>query len=154
MINKKGIFSVKKAEDSSGFLLWQVTNLWQRSLNRILKKHRLTHPQFVVLASAQWLNLSSPHVTQSDISKHAKIDKMLVSNLVRTLENKKLLNRFNSRQDTRANIIVPTQDGIKLLSHTVKEVEGFDKQFFSVLGRRTRKFNDYLFQLTEIKKLK
>ncbi|HUQ84778.1 MAG TPA: MarR family transcriptional regulator [Candidatus Limnocylindrales bacterium] len=152
MVKKSKIFSVKKAEDSSGFLLWQVTSLWQRSLNRILKKHRLTQPQFVVLASTQWLNISDPHVTQSDISKHAMMDKMLVSNLVRTLERKKLLNRFRSKQDTRANIIVPTQEGVKLLSVAVKEVEKFDSSFVSPLGKKVKNFNDHLLELIKANK--
>ncbi|HSW48125.1 MAG TPA: MarR family winged helix-turn-helix transcriptional regulator [Candidatus Saccharimonadales bacterium] len=150
--DNKDIFSVKKAEDSSGFLLWQVTSLWQRSLNRLLKKHKLTQPQYVVLASVQWLSLSSPHVTQSDISSHAKMDKMLVSNLVKTLESKKLINRFPSKQDTRANIIVPTQVGIKLLTSAVKEVEGFDRHFVSPLGKEVAKFNSYLLKLIESNK--
>jgi len=36
-------FSVEKAEESSGFLLWQVTNLWQREIKKALDEFGLTH---------------------------------------------------------------------------------------------------------------
>jgi len=28
-------FSIEKPEESSGFLLWQVTNLWQREIKKL-----------------------------------------------------------------------------------------------------------------------
>jgi MarR family transcriptional regulator, organic hydroperoxide resistance regulator len=149
--NQISIFSFDKPQDSTGFLLWQVTSLWQRSLNKILRKHNLTHAQFVVLASSFWLGLNSSHVTQIQVANHSKIDKMLASNLLRSLESKKLLNRYESKTDTRANIIVLTPDGKKLLTSTVKEVEGFDRHFFGKLGSNVKNFNLQLLKLTDMK---
>ena len=34
---KKADFNFDKAEDSTGFLLWQVTNLWQREIKKALE---------------------------------------------------------------------------------------------------------------------
>jgi DNA-binding MarR family transcriptional regulator len=45
------IFKFETPSESNGFLLWKATNLWQREINKILKKFDLTHTQFVVLAS-------------------------------------------------------------------------------------------------------
>jgi aromatic ring-opening dioxygenase catalytic subunit (LigB family) len=56
------ISSYKESEDSPGFLLWQLTALWQRKLNTLLKDLDLTHAQFVVLMSAHWLVLRQGHV--------------------------------------------------------------------------------------------
>jgi len=33
-------FGFDKAEESTGFLLWQVTNLWQREIKKALKPYR------------------------------------------------------------------------------------------------------------------
>jgi hypothetical protein len=55
MKNKDNTFSVEKAEDSSGFLLWQVTNLWQREIKKALEPYGITHSQFVLMASIHWL---------------------------------------------------------------------------------------------------
>ncbi len=43
MKSADNIFSVKKPEESSGFLLWQVTNLWQREIKKALEQYGLTH---------------------------------------------------------------------------------------------------------------
>ena len=50
MSDTKGPFSVAKAEDSSGFLLWQVMSFWQRGISRELAPLGLSHAQFVLLA--------------------------------------------------------------------------------------------------------
>jgi hypothetical protein len=72
-------FQFEKAEDSSGFLLWQVTNLWQREIKKALEKFDLTHSQFVLLASIHWLTLAKQDVTQILLSTHTKIDPMTTS---------------------------------------------------------------------------
>jgi hypothetical protein len=64
-MNKDNTFSVQKAEDSSGFLLWQVTNLWQREIKKALSPFDLTHSQFVILANTHWLSLQKTEVTRS-----------------------------------------------------------------------------------------
>ena len=51
MADNKEIFQVDSAEDSPGFLLWQVSSMWQRQINAGLKQFGLTHAQFVLLAS-------------------------------------------------------------------------------------------------------
>ncbi|MGA7719963.1 MAG: hypothetical protein WCA84_02175 [Ignavibacteriaceae bacterium] len=54
MESKEKIFSVSTPEESTGFLLWQVTNLWQREIKKALSIYGLTHSQFVLLASILW----------------------------------------------------------------------------------------------------
>lgn len=153
MTSKKEIFSVQKAEDSAGFLIWQVTSLWQRSLNKILKKYKLTHAQFVVLASSAWLGRNSSHVTQAQIATYAKMDKMLVSNVVRMLEKKKLITRFESKKDTRAKLVVLTPVGFKILAPALNEVENFDRQFFGKLDKALKNFNSGLVKLIQENKI-
>ena len=72
-------FSFEKTEESSGFLLWQVTNFWQREIKKALEKYELTHSQFVLLASIHWLTLDKQNVTQILLSNHTKIDPMTTS---------------------------------------------------------------------------
>ena len=44
-------FSVQEADESTGFLLWQVTMLWQRRIAAVLRPQGLTQVQFALLAS-------------------------------------------------------------------------------------------------------
>jgi len=83
-------FSYKTAKEATGFLLWKTHNYWQREIKKCLKPFDLTHTQFVILANAQWLILHQDIVTQIDIAKHAQVDIMMTSNVIRTLEKKAL----------------------------------------------------------------
>ncbi len=140
-------FQFDKAEDSSGFLLWQVTNLWQREIKKALGKHGLTHSQFVLLASIHWLTLSKQNVTQILLSSHTKIDPMTTSTVLRTLQKKGLLKRQEHETDTRAKTVSLTDKGIKTVIQAVKTVEQFDNEFFSPLGKQIKEFNHNLSKL-------
>ena len=83
-------FIFKQPEASPGLLLWQLTNAWQRKQRQALSKLHLTHPQFVVLACLLWLTTNSKEeITQNQIATIASLDKMMVSDLVKTLIQKK-----------------------------------------------------------------
>ena len=47
-------------EESTGLLLWQVTNGWQAAQRAALKPFGLTHVQFVLLAALTWLGDEGP----------------------------------------------------------------------------------------------
>jgi len=141
MKTKDNPFQFDKAEDSSGFLLWQVTNLWQREIKKALVKHGLTHSQFVLLASIHWLTLAKQDVTQILLSSHTKIDPMTTSTVLRTLQTKGFLKRQEHQTDTRAKTVFLTDKGVKTVMQAVKTVEQFDDIFFSPLGKQTEDFN-------------
>ena len=138
---KHNPFQFDKAEDSSVFLLWQVTNLWQREIKKALEKHGLTHSQFVLMASIHWLTLSKQDVTQILLSSHTKIDPMTTSTVLRNLQTKGFIKRQEHQTDTRAKTVSLTDKGIKTVILAVKTVEKFDDEFFSPLGKQTADFN-------------
>ncbi|TGD57949.1 MarR family winged helix-turn-helix transcriptional regulator [Flavobacterium humi] len=140
-------FSVAKAEDSSGFLLWQVTSLWQRQLKKALEPYGITHSQFVLMASIHWLTLHKKEVTQIVLSSHTKIDPMTTSTVLRTLQQKGLVLRQEHLTDTRAKTVGLTDNGKEIVKKAVVTVENFDKQFFSALGASTGEFNRQLIEL-------
>ncbi|MGB0891524.1 MAG: MarR family winged helix-turn-helix transcriptional regulator [Flavobacteriaceae bacterium] len=146
------VFKHKTPSESTGFLLWKVTNLWQREIKKALKKYNLTHTQFVVLASVIWLSKENKNVTQVEIANQIEIDKMMTSNVLRTLEKKMFLLRTEDKKDTRAKIIQPTKEGIIVLQKAVKEVEGFDDVFFSKI-KNIKLFNNDLNALLKNKNI-
>jgi len=144
-------FSVEKPEESSGFLLWQVTNLWQREIKKALEAYGLTHSQFVLLASIHWLALNKQDVTQIVLSAHTKIDPMTTSTVLRTLQRKGFIQRHEHLTDTRAKTVALTEDGIKMIKNAVITVEKFDRDFFSLLGDKTTELNKNLLILLDYK---
>ncbi|PKB18107.1 MarR family winged helix-turn-helix transcriptional regulator [Flavobacterium sp. 5] len=152
MTSNDNTFTVEKAEDSSGFLLWQVTNLWQREIKKALKPYGLTHSQFVLMASIHWLTLHKQQVTQIVLSSHTKIDPMTTSTVLRTLQTKAFLQRQEHSTDTRAKTVELTINGTNIIKEAIKTVETFDKTFFSTLGAKTTSFNEQLLILLQQKK--
>ncbi len=149
MADNKEIFQVDSAEDSPGFLLWQVSSMWQRQINAGLKQFGLTHAQFVLLASLTWLASEEKPLTQVDLAFHAKMDVMMTSNVLRTLEEKKLVARNPHPTDTRAKSLAVTGKGRDLAAQAVAVVEKIDSDFFSSLENSIGGFNKQLLKLIE-----
>jgi len=140
-------FSVEKPEESSGFLLWQVTNLWQREIKKALEQYGITHSQFVLMASIHWLTLHQQEVTQIILSSHTKIDPMTTSTVLRTLQQKGFIQRKEHATDTRAKLVELTEKGKEIIKKAVVTVEKFDKEFFSKLGSNVVELNKNLLSL-------
>lgn len=147
---KKNIeFQFKKPEDSPGYLLAQVTILWQRMQKRVLDPLNLTHTQFVLLASLAWLSRENDAVTQVDIANASNSDRMMVSKVLRTLEDKKFITRFEHQTDTRAKVITLTDEGSKVLQEAIVKVENTDFEFFSAIKTDLKNFNNHMIKLID-----
>ncbi|MDR3287468.1 MAG: MarR family transcriptional regulator [Prevotellaceae bacterium] len=146
-------FSVERAEDSSGFLLWQVTTIWQRKIKRSLEQYDLTHSQYVLLTSLYWFKLYHQEVTQIVLSGYAKIDPMTTSTVLKTLEKKGFIRRQEHSTDTRAKKIDITEQGKELIKKAIVTVETTDKEFFSSLSSKTKTLNELLIMLIKNNKL-
>ncbi|TGK00176.1 MarR family transcriptional regulator [Leptospira langatensis] len=139
-MSKDKVSRYEKSEESPGFLLWQVTNLWQRGIRKVLEPLGLTHPQFVLLTVTHWLETHGEETTQIRIADQAKTDPMTTSQVLRTLEGKKFVKRSAHGTDTRAKIVLTTAEGQKLLKQAIQAVEDFDEEFFTVLGTNRKGF--------------
>jgi len=144
---KDNVFSVKTAEESSGFLLWQVATLWQRKVKQALEQYDLTHSQFVLMTSLHWLLIQNQVVTQIVLSNHSKIDPMTTSAVLRTLLKKGLIKRQEHSSDTRAKKLSITNKGKELINKAIVTVEQTDRDFFALLGERTKILNGMLVEL-------
>lgn len=146
-MSKEIDFQFKSPNDSPGYLLGQVTMLWQRKLKKVLDPLNLTQTQFVLLAALGWLSKKNNVVTQVEIANQSNTDRMMVSKVLRTLEKKKFISRQEHPTDTRAKVIKLTTDGAKVLQIALTAVENADTAFFSVLSTNLLKFNKNMVNL-------
>ncbi|MBC9810910.1 MarR family transcriptional regulator [Crocinitomicaceae bacterium CZZ-1] len=142
-------FKFKSPEDSPGYLLGQLTLLWQRKQKRVLDPLNLTQTQFVLLAALGWLSRENDNVTQVDIANQGNADRMMVSKVLRTLEEKQFISRQEHPTDTRAKVIKLTEAGANVLQTALTAVENADIDFFSVLGNHLPLFNQSMVHLTK-----
>lgn len=144
---EKNDFIFDRPEDSTGFLLWQLTNLWQREIKKALEQYDLTHVQFVLLASIHWLTLAQQEITQVVLSQHTKIDPMTTSTVLRTLQHKGLVSRQEHTQDTRAKTVLLTALGTDMIKQAIVRIEAFDQIFFEPIAGESADFNQKLMRL-------
>lgn len=123
--------------DSPGFLLWQVTNRWQRAIRDALAPLGLTHVQFVLLACVTDLDGRGRQPTQRELADHAGTDEMMTSQVVRALSARELLTRTPDPADRRTRRLRPTAAGGRLAEQAIVVVEQADRAFFAAWGPDT-----------------
>lgn len=146
---KKIEFHFKSPNDSPGYLLGQLTMLWQRKQKKVLDPLDLTQTQFVLLAALGWLSKKNNAVTQVDIANQSNADRMMVSKVLRTLEEKGFITRQEHETDTRAKTIRLTTNGEVIVQKAIIEVENADLDFFSTLDTKLSSFNKNMVQLID-----
>lgn len=138
---KKIEFKFKSPGESSGYLLGQLTTLLQRKHKKVLDPLNLTQTQFVLLAALGWLSKENDYVTQIDIANQGNADRMMVSKVLRTLEEKEFISRQEHPTDTRAKVIKLTNSGSIILQKALTAIEEADIEFFDSLGENQTLFN-------------
>jgi len=125
---------LKEPEKYPGFLLWQASNIWYRYMKNILKKHNLTYAQFSLLASLLFLSNEKNQINQKQLARHAKLDIMMTSDVLKNLESKKLILRYPNPNDKRHNSVKITPKGLNLIVKTFPLVNKADIKFFKDMG--------------------
>lgn len=135
-------------EESPGFLLWQVSNLWQKLQRKALSQLNLTHVQFTLLSGIGCLETQQGTVNQTDLSRHVGADVMMTSQVLRTLETKGLVKRHREPSDPRAFSLSLTEEGRSVTKKAVKIVENVDFDFFQKGLKNKEKLMNLLKELT------
>ncbi|WP_338751265.1 MarR family winged helix-turn-helix transcriptional regulator [Bacillus sp. FJAT-52991] len=135
--------------ESTGFLLWRVSQDWQRTITKELSEVGLTHVQFVLLTACDYLVTTESHVTQKKLASFTKINIMMVSDVVRTLQTKGLIERSKNPRDKREILLTPTKEGTEKVKVALPIVERVDQTFFEVLKQDQTNFNKQLLELLD-----
>lgn len=120
---------------SPGFLLWKVSNAWQRQQRAALQPFGLTHSQFVLLAAATWFG-DEGTLAQARLAELTGVDAMTTSQVLRTLEAAGLIERGLHPDDPRAKSVVVTARGRELARKAIVAVENTDDAFFAPAAGR------------------
>ncbi len=94
----------------------------------------LTHMQFFLLRALEHESITGLLRSQSQLADDLHIDRMTVSNVVRTLESKDLIVRGVHPDDPRANSVALTPAGLELVRHASTLVFTEQEAFFGDLG--------------------
>lgn len=139
----------EEVEKIPGFLLWQVSKLWQKHLGIALKDLHLSSTQAVILGNIVRLTDEKKQVTQIMLSEATKIDPMTTSQAIRTLEKKILIKRVIAKEDKRAYYIHPTKKGVTIAMESLKRFVSTHAIFFKSLENDREKVVIYLERLIQ-----
>ncbi len=120
----------KEAKYSLGFLVWKSSNKLQRLHRAALKELDLTPTQFSVLASIVYMGSLHDKLTQSMLTQYTEMDKMLISDIIKSLVFKKLIDKEKNEEDSRSFLIWATSLGASTVNRAIKIVEKMDEDFF------------------------
>lgn len=130
----------KKSLASTGFLLWQAGNAWQRKIKSVLDPVGITHVQFLLLDALDHLGGLKHPVSQVTLSRVAGTDVMMTSKVIRLLEKKKLITRKVSKTDARIYLLEMTREGSRVIAKAKSLVEKAELKMFTKLELSHEKF--------------
>jgi DNA-binding MarR family transcriptional regulator len=149
MKKKDHQFRPEFGDHETGMLIWHVSSLWEREMKTVLEKHALTYIQFVLLQRLNELESSALPVTQVRLAQYANTEVMLTSKALRALETKGFLKRKRDNIDTRANIIVMTDKGLKKMEKAGESIRQSENHFFGILDNKRSTFSKNLQKIFE-----
>ena len=131
-------------ENRLGLLIWQTSNIWQSKLRKILKNHKISLNEYLIIETLFKLSSLTKIVSQISIANNSFLDVSVVSTNLTLLENKNLILRTHI--DNRSKNILLTDQGLSLISSLIKIIKNEEIDFFNKLG-------DEIFNLTNSLKL-
>ena len=124
--------------ESAGHLLWLLANRWQRRQRAALEELAVTPVQALLLAGVTWLTREGTPVTQVQLARHTGTDAMTVSQVLRSLQEKRFVKRAPKPGDPRAMAVMPTARGRKLARQAAYLSDQAEKAFVEPLGDPAR----------------
>ena len=122
-------------ESRLGLLIWQTSNIWQSKLRKILKNHKISLNEYLIIETLLKLSSLTKIVSQISIANNSFLDVSVVSTNLSLLENKNLILRTHI--DNRSKNILLTDQGLSLISSLIKIIKNEEIYFFNKLGNET-----------------
>lgn len=131
-------FKFINPQESIGLQFWKLHAKWQKRITAELSQYKVTHTQFIILASILWFQEQATQPSQADISKVTDIEKMTLSKAIARLEKMSFVKRVKNKHDTRSISVSLTEKGEKLIPLLLDIVENIDTEMFSTKSASDR----------------
>ena len=122
-------------ENRLGLLIWQTSNIWQSKLRKILKNHKISLNEYLIIETLFKLSSLTKIVSQISIANNSSLDVSVVSTNLTLLENKNLISRTHI--DNRSKNILLTDQGLSLIKSLIIIIKNEEIEFFNKLGNET-----------------
>ncbi|MEM6435573.1 MAG: MarR family transcriptional regulator [Cyanobacteria bacterium P01_D01_bin.115] len=137
-------------EDFAGFLIWQLSNKWEKYVNQKLKEFNINQGESFHLISILQLSRKLSEVTQVDIANATGGSIMNTSKILKGLEKKQWIAR-QTASDSRAKKVSVTEAGMAISVEIASVLAAADAAFYST--HRTPELIATLQQINNIHKV-
>ena len=127
--------SLGAPQNAVGFVMWRVVHRYQREVEQALRPMDLTHLQFVTLTLVAWMARDGAAATQSELARFGDIHPMQVSNVLKALEQKRMVRRTPSPGNALAKQVAMTPTGMTALREALPLVIEVQGRLFGDQGR-------------------
>ena len=124
---------------SIGYRLKRVLHSWTRQFDQALRPLGLTHLQFITLAAIEHISASGEIPSQVRVAEWMHTDAMMMSKILRLLEDRDHIERFMHPDDPRANALALTEVGRQSLQRGKPIVAAAHEAFFGRLSDAERR---------------
>jgi len=115
---------------SAGFWLHHAALTWRAELDARLRPLGLTPTQFMVLATAGWLEHVDGPPTQQQVADGAGTDRQMTSRVIRVLQDQGLITRQANESNARSLRVSLTPQGRTLARDAIALAQSLDEQLF------------------------
>ena len=115
---------------SPGFWLHHAALAWRAEMDARLRPLGLTPTQFMVLATAGWLEHLDGPPTQQQVADGAGTDRQMTSRVIRTLQDRGLVLRHAHESHARSLRVSLTPQGRALARDAIQVAQSLDEQLF------------------------
>ena len=123
---------------SPGFWLHHAALTWRAEMDARLRPLGLTPTQFMVLATAGWLEHLGGPPTQQQVADNAGTDRQMTSRVVRALQDHGLVIRQAHESNARSLRVSLTPQGRILARDAIQVAQSLDEQLFGPAATRLR----------------
>tara|TARA_Y100000741_G_scaffold347368_1_gene314578 strand:+ start:85 stop:546 length:462 start_codon:yes stop_codon:yes gene_type:complete len=131
------------SEKKIGLLVWQVSNLWQNRLRKILKLSNITLNEYLIMESIIDLQKSNNLISQNIVSFFSGIDVSVTSVILKMLENKRFIKR-EINDDNRKKTIIMLSAGKKIFEDIYPKIKIEEQEIFEKLQSEQNNFKNSL----------
>jgi MarR family transcriptional regulator, organic hydroperoxide resistance regulator len=115
---------------SAGFWLHHAALTWRAEMDARLRPLGLTPTQFMVLATAGWLEHVDGPPTQQQVADGAGTDRQMTSRVIRVLQDQGLITRQANESNARSLRVSLTPQGRTLARDAIALAQSLDEQLF------------------------
>ncbi len=141
--------SLGSPQNAIGFVMWRVVHRYVREVDRVLKPLDLTHLQFTTLTLIAWIARDEKSSTQSELARFGDIHPMQISNVLKALEVKGMVERSPAPGNALAKQVAITSVGITAVRNAFPPVIAVQGRLFGERGRPGGALLDLLVQVEQ-----